>query len=309
MSSNKKLTNEQVLGRLAASWEDVKNPKHWAHEGSWTNATLRTLGQLNKLAGAGSGAYLLKKVVVNRRGRLAMSGGVALGTTAVALGAHSWEVIKDTFKRTMGTVPSFIKSSAVHDLGLGVAYALNQTHAPAVTPRYDDMRNTYESLRLEAASRGILPPDYALPLENAFQEHSTIQQSLAALTTAAAVTLIQAGKAGPHRGWHGKYAISKAIGVSMQEIQDLYLDMKDSYLRRVGRGGFHEGPHHENEEFAPEPTQYDAPAVPYQGHVDHVGANALGRAEAAAREYAIMMAEHYANQIAGGVAPANVASN
>ena len=95
----------------------------------------------------------------------------------------------------------------------------------------------------------------------------------------------------------------------MQELEDYYLDKKDAFLRRVGRGGFHEGPHHENEEFAPEPTAYDAPAVPYQGHVDHVGANALQRAEAAAREYAIQMAGHYANQIAGGVAPANVVAN
>ena len=78
----KRLTNEQVLGRLSAAWEDVKEPAHWAYEASRTTATLRALGQVNKLAGAGSGAYLLKKVVVNRRGRLAMSGGVALDGTA-----------------------------------------------------------------------------------------------------------------------------------------------------------------------------------------------------------------------------------
>ena len=303
MANIKRLTNRQVLGRLADSWEAVKNPIHWAHEQS---QTLRVLGQLNKITAAASGTYLLKKVVVNRRGRLAMSGGLALGTTALALGQHSWNTIKDTFKRTLGTVPNFIENSAVHDLGLGVGYALGKNQAPELTPKYDDMSNTFEVYREEAASRGILPPDYHLPIENTFQEHTKIQQSLAAMTTAAAVTIIQAGKAGPHRGWHGKYAISKAIGVSMQELSDLYLDLKDVYLRRVGRGGFHEGPHLENEDFAPEPAAYEAPEVPYQGHADHVGANALGRAEAAARDYAIQMAEHFANQMNDGVAPANV---
>ena len=295
MSSIKKLTNEQILGRLAAAWDDVKEPAHWAHEASRTTATLRALGQVNKLAAAGSGAYLLKKVVVNRRGRLAASGGLALGTTAIALGQHSWETIKDTFKRTLGTVPSFIKNSAVHDLGLGLAYAFNQNQAPPVPPRYNDMRNTYEVYRSEADARGILPPDYALPLENAFQEHSAIQQSLAALTWAAAATLIQAGKADNHRGWHGKNVIAKAVGVTLQQLEDVYKN------RMEGDGGY-VGPHQEHEEFAEAPNRYELPAVPYHVHQ----AAALTAAEAAARDYAIEMAGNYAAQMDDGVAPANV---
>ena len=302
MSSIEKLTNEQVLGRLAAAWDYVKEPAHWAHEASRTTATLRALGQVNKLAAAGSGAYLLKKVVVNRRGRLAASGGLALGTTAIALGQHSWETIKDTFKRTMGTVPSFIKNSAVHDLGLGLSYAMGKNQAPAVPPRYDDMRNTYEVYRSEADARGILPPDYAVPLENAFQEHSAIQQSLAALTTAAAATLIQAGKADNHRGWHGKNVIAKAVGVTLQQLEDFYWLQEDFHKNRMDGYGGNVGPHQEHEEFAEAPNRYELPAVPYHVHQ----AAALTAAEAAARDYAIEMAGNYAAQMDDGIAPANV---
>ena len=84
---------------------------------------------MNKLAGAASGTYLASKLVVNRRGRLAASTGLAL-TTAVALGRHSWQVIQDTLKNTLGTVPDFIKASAVDDLRLGIAYKIGMNAKP-----------------------------------------------------------------------------------------------------------------------------------------------------------------------------------
>ena len=120
MSNMSKLTNEQILGRLSAAWYNVSEPTHWAHETSRTSTALRVLGQANKITGAAAGTYLGRKLVVNRRGRLAASGGLALGT-AVALGRHSWELIQDTLKNALGIVSNFIKQSAAHDLGLGVA--------------------------------------------------------------------------------------------------------------------------------------------------------------------------------------------
>ena len=284
MSQNietKKLTDEQILGRLSEAWEDVKNPIHWAYE---TSKVFRVLGQLNKIAAAGSAGYIGRKLVVNRRGNLAASG-IAFGTAA-ALGRHSWDVIQDTFKYTLGTVPDFIKQSAIHDLGSGVGYTFGK-NAPTSgsNKNFDNLRNTYNNLKAEADARGILPTDHKYPLENTFQEHSYTQQTLAGTTTLAAIAIMQAGRGGDnHRGWHGKNVIAKAFAVTLQQVEDFYKDWSDD------GGGYH-GPHHRNEEFAQAPNAYDAP-VRFQGQSEV--------------DYAIQMAEHYANQMANGVAPGDV---
>ena len=104
------------------------------------------------------------------------------------------------------------------------------------------------------------------------------------MTTAAAFVIMQAGKADNHRGWHHKNIIAKAFGVTLQQVEDFYLD-------RIDDGAYnHEGLPHGNEEFANAPNAYDAPPVP-----------PAGAAEAVAIEYAIQLAGHYANQMANGV--------
>ena len=279
----KKFSNQQILGQLSQAWDEIKKPKHWAHEKSKTSTALRIIGQLNKIVAAGSGTYLGTKLVVNRRGRLAAS-------TGLALGRYSWEVIQDTLTNVLGTVPNFIKATAVDDLRLGIAYKIGQNKPDEAEPSYENRRNKYNNLKAEADRRGILPLDHAYPFENPFQEHSYTQQTLAALTTAAAFVIMQAGKADNHRGYHHKNIIAKAFGVTLQQVENFYKD-------RIydGAGYYHEGPPHGNEEFANAPNQYNAPPVP-----------PAGAAEAVAIEYAIQLAGHYANQMANGVAPAMV---
>jgi hypothetical protein len=296
--SYSRLTNQQVLGRLSASWDDVSQPKHWAHEKSKTSSVLRALGDVNKMAGFGSGTYLSGKLVTNRRGRLAASGGLAIGTAA-ALGTHAWTTIQQSFTNVLGNVPGFLKKTAMYDMKLGVEYALGRLEPPPITPAYDNLRTKYSALYKEADTRGILPADHKYPFQSPFGETNVAQQTLATLATAAAVTLLQAGKAEPHRSLQGKGLIAKAIGVTLNEVENMYLEWTE-------HGVFEHGPHHNNEEFAAAPNAYDAPAAIHNGHVDMVRARALDRAEAAARDYAIQMAGHYQDQMNNGVLPGNV---
>ena len=216
MSSYDRLTNQQVLGRLSQAWLAVSQPKHWAHE---TSKTWRVLGNLNKLVGSAAGIYLGKKVI-NRRGKLSNQG-VALGGTVVALGAYAWETIEKSFKNVLGNVPAFLKRTAMYDMTSGIEYMLGLNQPPPVIPPYEDLKNQYLGLYKEAEARGILPVDHKYAIESPFREHNMIQQTLATLATAAAV---QAKKASNYRLWHGQNILAKVIGVTVQEIEDLFGD-------------------------------------------------------------------------------------
>jgi len=306
MSSYDKLTNEQVLGRLSEAWMAVSQPKHWAHE---TSKTWRVLGNLNKIVGGAAGVYLGGKLVTNRRGKLSRQNGIVLGGSVMALGAYAWETIEKSFKNVLGNVPAFLKRTAMYDMTSGIEYALGRNQPPPVAPKYEILKNQYFSLRAEADARGILPLDHKYAIESPFGEHNMIQQSLATLATAAAVAIVQAKKAHPnYRLWQGKNILGKAIGVTVQEIEDMIRDNMDG----GGDAGYNmvvQNPEDEEFEFhfGPAPNRYDNLPIPdYAGVIEQKIRPAMDNVYAPLYNQALEQAAYYAEQMHDGVEPGNV---
>jgi hypothetical protein len=287
--SKRSLTDKEVLGRLSSAWDNVSMPRHWAYEDS---KTLRVLGNMNKIATYGTGGYVSGKLVTNRRGRLAQSGGVALGTIFPALGAHAWNTIEMSFTNAIGHIPGFLKRTALYDMKQGYDYAVGASTTPDVDKDYAVLENIYLSYAAEADRRGILPLNHKYPLESPFGKHSIVQQSLAVLSHAAALAIHRHAAAGKdhiaqHHSLYSKGTAAQIISVSAQEIQNVYESIFGD-----NDSGYGADPQ-DNAEFVP--SAADA----------HVLQDNAAIADAA-NANAIQMAQHYAAQIAAGVPLQNI---